>query len=231
MTTHNSDRVKQTLLNKAALQAALIALLRALVAVTHRTPSWTNTSAATREEQVVVQLVLALCRAPTADGPHDGRALDSDDHSGVVGCRKDVSTESVRVRLPPKGVRLRRGSSAWDGMYAGDGGRTVFQSDPSAYQSDLSGSVYALFAIFASISKPSRSCTSGPSVSMVSQVTLPPRNRADWNAACAAGLCVGMRRVGTEKEPVLYPSAEAGVISEKTVRDVLDSACWCRSSN
>ena len=103
---HNSNRIEQTLLCEAILQTPLVAPLLAIIAVAHRAPRRTDARAATREEEVVVQLVFRLRRPPTANWPHDGGALDGNEDGGVVGGGEDVTSETVRIGFPAEWVAL-----------------------------------------------------------------------------------------------------------------------------
>ena len=106
--THHPNGVKQAVLDERVREARAVAapLLRVAVADLAEDPGEVDARAAAREEQVVVQLVLALRRAPAADGPHDGGAFDGDDDGRVVRGREDVPAEAVCVWLPSKRVRL-----------------------------------------------------------------------------------------------------------------------------
>ena len=87
----------------------MVAPLLAIIAVTHRAPRRTDARAATREEEVVVQLVFGRRGPASADDPARRGALDRDHHRRVVFVGKNVSAEAIRVGFPAKRITLQTG--------------------------------------------------------------------------------------------------------------------------
>ena len=102
---HRSYRIEKALRNQCLLQASLVAFPAALVATAHRRPRPINMRTAAAEQQVVVQLVLLRRHAARAEHPRRS-AFDGDDDGRIIWRREHMPPEPVRVRIPPKRIRL-----------------------------------------------------------------------------------------------------------------------------
>lgn len=67
--TYSADRVEKALINQAFLEAALVAFASAFIARAYSAPRRTDSGAAAREKQVVVQFVLLDRRSSASDQP------------------------------------------------------------------------------------------------------------------------------------------------------------------
>jgi hypothetical protein len=105
---YSANLIEKAVIYEAPLQTVLITRPAPAIAVTNGAPCRTNTSAAAREEKIVVQLVLLHSGTPATDKPAGGGALKRHNHSGVIRGGEDVSTEAVCIRFPAKRVRLSK---------------------------------------------------------------------------------------------------------------------------
>lgn len=106
--THHPDRVKQAVLHHRALYAIPPTLVIPSEAATHGRPRRPHPCTATREEHVVVELVLALSWSTIAAyHPRRRRAFERDNDGRVVGRGKDLPAQPIGGGLPAKRHALR----------------------------------------------------------------------------------------------------------------------------
>jgi hypothetical protein len=118
--TYDAGGVKQTLIYQSVLDAFLVALPGATVAVAHGSPRPPDSRATATEQEVVVQLVL-LHRRPSAD-KRRRCALDREYDGAVVLRRKDIPSEAIVVGLPSNWHTLSKKSALQDREWHADVG-------------------------------------------------------------------------------------------------------------
>lgn len=154
-------------------QAGVIASPIARIAMAHLAeyPGDVHACTATREEQVVIELILLRRRAL------EGRALDRQYDRGIVWGQEDVPAKPVRLVFPSEGEALHSTHatnhiSAFSQRYdSGDGVKntpevmeyrhTVFHAGSTSYQFGRPGSAYAFPVIRASWERVCLSSMSG----------------------------------------------------------------------
>lgn len=102
----HANRIEQRILEEALLQTVLITLVSSGVATAYRCPGGPDLGAAAGEKKVVVQLVFLDGGAAVPDEPESRSSFDRNDNGAVVRRHKDVTPESIRVRLPTERIRL-----------------------------------------------------------------------------------------------------------------------------